>query len=104
MRAQKSDWLPKAIIVDCCDAEIAAVEYAFDGKVDALLCHWHWQRALKKQLYNKVTLACHLRYALPVTLFQISQKKFQWKMITPSANVCRSVKSMWSPCLWTFCA
>lgn len=49
-------WEPLAVLVDACDAEIAAVKCAFALAVLVFLCHWHVQRAWKKQLYAKVCL------------------------------------------------
>ena len=50
------EWKPLAVLVDACDAEIAAVNCAFALGVHVFLCHWHVQRAWKKQLYAKVFL------------------------------------------------
>ncbi|CAL8463843.1 g3377 [Coccomyxa elongata] len=48
VRKVKPDWMPSAVLVDACDAEIAAVRHAFDFKVAVFLCHWHVQKAWKK--------------------------------------------------------
>ncbi|CAL8469419.1 g8960 [Coccomyxa elongata] len=48
--------MPSAVLVDACDAESAAVRHAFDFKVAVFLCHWHVQKAWKKQLWAKALL------------------------------------------------
>ena len=59
VRKTKADWLPSAVLVDACDAEIAAVKQAFTLAVAVFLCHWHVQKAWKKQLYAKVYYSPH---------------------------------------------
>lgn len=56
VRRKMPEWEPLAVLVDACDAEIAAVKCAFTMAVSVFLCHWHVQRAWKKQLYAKVLL------------------------------------------------
>ena len=69
VRKTKADWQPSAVLVDACDAEIAAVKQAFTLAVPVFLCHWHVQKAWKKQLYAKVY--CSPRADLTAQLFCI---------------------------------
>ena len=39
VRQEMPEWKPSAVLVDACDAEIAAVKAAFGGEVDMFLCH-----------------------------------------------------------------
>ena len=47
------DWLPSAMVMDASDAEITATALAFGLAMPIFICHWHWQRSLKKQLFQK---------------------------------------------------
>ena len=45
----------KRIMIDCSATEIEAINQAFGGSVDTLLCHWHIKRAWEKHLRTDVS-------------------------------------------------
>lgn len=56
IRENDPEWNPSAMIMDASDAEISATQLAFGFSMPIFICHWHWQRSVKKQLFLKVKL------------------------------------------------